>query len=292
MFSEGFRQVPRKLIRLTIENPTALWVYCYLVDKMDDRLEMTCTINVTLTANIVGIPKTTLIRLMQFLVQLEAISIVAGRKGYTVKALNYQNNPVVKAWSENGPKTVRNLVRNVVRKIELEDSDIKDIFGEHTDIVGPTFGPTFGPTYDQNVVRNGGVLDSIKKERKKKEYSLSTASVDSADSQDETKTPWLTLVNHWNDNLPTHQKVLVSMLRKNEKRKKAITAIIDTVGMNVLFDVIKGISESDFLNKKWKPKFEWITKIDNVQKVIEGNYKDTKETTKKVELTDFSRRSL
>jgi len=292
MFSEGFRQVPRKLIRLTIENPTALWVYCYLVDKMDDRLEMTCTINVTLTANIVGIPKTTLIRLMQFLVQLEAISIVAGRKGYTVKALNYQNNPVVKAWSENGPKTVRNLVRNVVRKIELEDSGIKDIFGEHTDIVGPTFGPTFGPTYDQNVVRNGGVLDSIKKERKKKEYSLSTASVDSADSQDETKTPWLTLVNHWNDNLPTHQKVLVSMLRKNEKRKKAITAIIDTVGMNMLFDVIKGISESDFLNKKWKPKFEWITKIDNVQKVIEGNYKDTKETTKKVELTDFSRRSL
>ena len=292
MFSEGFRQVPRKLIRLTIENPTALWVYCYLVDKMDDRLEMTCTINVTLTANIVGIPKTTLIRLMQFLVQLEAISIVAGRKGYTVKALNYQNNPVVKAWSENGPKTVRNLVRNVVRKIELEDSGIKDIFGEHTDIVGPTFGPTFGPTYDQNVVRNGGVLDSIKKERKKKEYSLSTARVDSADSQDETKTPWLTLVNHWNDNLPTHQKVLVSMLRKNEKRKKAITAIIDTVGMNTLFDVIKGISESDFLNKKWKPKFEWITKIDNVQKVIEGNYKDTKETTKKVELTDFSRRSL
>ena len=292
MFSEGFRQVPRKLIRLTIENPTALWVYCYLVDKMDDRLEMTCTINVTLTANIVGIPKTTLIRLMQFLVQLEAISIVAGRKGYTVKALNYQNNPVVKAWSENGPKTVRNLVRNVVRKIELEDSDIKDIFGEHTDIVGPTFGPTFGPTYDQNVVRNGGVLDSIKKERKKKEYSLSTARVDSADSQDETKTPWLTLVNHWNDNLPTHQKVLVSMLRKNEKRKKAITAIIDTVGMKMLFDVIKGISESDFLNKKWKPKFEWITKIDNVQKVIEGNYKDTKETTKKVELTDFSRSSL
>ena len=292
MFSEGFRQVPRKLIRLTIENPTALWVYCYLVDKMDDRLEMTCTINVTLTAKIVGIPKTTLIRLMQFLVQLEAISIVAGRKGYTVKALNYQNNPVVKAWSENGPKTVRNLVRNVVRKIELEDSGIKDIFGEHTDIVGPTFGPTFGPTYDQNVVRNGGVLDSIKKERKKKEYSLSTASVDSADSQDETKTPWLTLVNHWNDNLPTHQKVLVSMLRKNEKRKKAITAIIDTVGMNTLFDVIKGISESDFLNKKWKPKFEWITKIDNVQKVIEGNYKDTKETTKKVELTDFSRSSL
>jgi hypothetical protein len=116
--------------------------------------------------------------------------------------------------------------------------------------------------------------------------------VDSADSQDGTKTPWLTLVNHWNDNLPTHQKVLVSMLRKNEKRKKAITAIIDTVGMTMLFDVIKGISESDFLNKKWKPKFEWITKIDNVQKVIEGNYKDTKETTKKVELTDFSRRSL
>ena len=291
MFSEGFRQVPRKLIKLTIENPTALWLYCYLVDKMDDRVEMECLINVTLTAKIIGIPKTTLRSIMYFLADIGAISITTGRKGYLVKAINYQNNQSVKARIENGSKTDRNLDRNLDRKLQSEDISIKDILGDTADIVGSSFGSSFGSNSDRKSDRTGGVLDSgekrEKRKRKKSTSSLSTASVDSADPQEDSKASWLTLVNHWNEQLPTHQKVIVSILRKNEKRKKDINSIISNVGIEMLFDTIKSISKSEFLNGKndrnWKPDFDWILDVKNVQKVLENKYMDKQEKVMQVE---------
>ena len=288
MFTDSYRFTPRKLIELTEDNPKALWLYCYLVDKMDDRVEMTCNLNVCREHKGMGMTRASAQRAVNFLVNIGAITMTSSRNGYKISAVNYPNHSRIKSESKANQKLNQKLNQN----IQPEDTDIFGVIDDIETMRESTFESTSESCFESYPNHGTSVLYSGKKERKKKEYSLSTASVDSADSQDETKTPWLTLVNHWNDNLPTHQKVLVSMLRKNEKRKKAITAIIDTVGMNMLFDVIKGISESDFLNKKWKPKFEWITKIDNVQKVIEGNYKDTKETTKKVELTDFSRSSL
>jgi len=292
MFSEGFRQVPRKLIKLTSENPEALWVYCYLVDKMDDRVEMTCTIKVTLTAKIVGIPKTTLIRLMQFLVQLEAISIVSGRKGYTVKALNYQNNQSVKPWSENGPKTVRNSVRKVVRKIEPEDCDIKDIFGEQSDIVGPTFGPTFGPTYDENVVRNGGVLDSIKKERKKKDTADDMLThVSLAPQQAESPIP----KKSTKPKAPPKSGALyktyseeflaaygLAPLKWNAAENTSAGKLIDEVGEEISIEMVRRYFKSnDKYVKSAKHPFLHLYKFR------QQYYVTTKEVPKKIEYTTF-----
>lgn len=287
MFSEGFRQVPRKLIRLIKENPNAVLMYCYLVDHMDDRVEMTYKIVVRKERRGIGMTRKMARDALSDLVALGAITASRSGNGVLVSAISYCNH----LGPTKGPLRAQSRAQS---RAHLVSTEIHDIFGDTDDdiiIEGHVEGHVEGPHIDTSRAHLGGVLYSgekrEKRKKKKSTSSLSTASVDSADPQEDSKASWLTLVNHWNEQLPTHQKVIVSILRKNEKRKKAINSIISNVGIEVLFDTIKSISKSEFCNGKndrnWKPDFDWILDVKNVQKVLENKYMDKQEKVMQVE---------
>lgn len=287
MLQEGFRQVPRKLIRLIKENPNAVLMYCYLVDNMDDRVEMTYKMCISKEHDGIGLTMKMARDALSDLVALGAITASRSGNGVLISAISYCNH-----LGQTKGKLRANLKTNL--RANLDEPEDDDIFGRISDCInseGTVEGTVEGTHFDTSRANLGGVLYSGKKKEKRKKnkstYSLSTASVDSADPQDDSKTSWLTLVNHWNEQLPTHQKVIVSILRKNEKRKKAINSIISNVGIEMLFDTIKSISKSEFLNGKndrnWKPDFDWILDVKNVQKVLENKYMDKQEKVMQVE---------
>jgi hypothetical protein len=287
MLQEGFRQVPRKLIRLIKENPNAVLMYCYLVDHMDDRAEMTYKIVVRKEHRGIGMTRKMARDALSDLVDLGAITASRSGNGVLVSAISYRNH----LGPTKGPLRAQSRAQS---RANLVSTEIHDIFGDTDDdiiIEGPVEGPVEGPHIDTSRAHLGGVLDrGEKKEKRKKNkstYSLSTASVDSADSQDGSKPDWLALVEHWNEQLPTHQKVIVSILRKNERRKKAINAIISNVGMDALFEVIKIIPTSTFLRGDsgcgFKADFKFILNIENVQKILENKYMDKQEKVMQVE---------
>jgi len=287
MFTDSYRFTPRKLIELTEYNPKALWLYCYLVDKMDDRVEMTCNLNVCREHKGMGMTRASAQRAVNFLVNIGAITMTSSRNGYKISAVNYPNHSRIKSESKANQKLNQKLNQN----IQPEDTDIFGVIDDIETMRESTFESTSESCFESYPNHGTSVLYSGKKERKKKEKkstsSLSTAGVDSADSQDDGKPDWLAIVEHWNEQLPTHQKVIVGILRKNEKRKKAINAIISNVGMDMLFDTIKSISKSEFCNGKndrnWKPDFDWILDVKNVQKVLENKYIDKQEKVVKEE---------
>lgn len=296
MFSEGFRQVPRKLIKLTIENPTALWLYCYLVDKMDDRVEMECLINVTLTAKIIGIPKTTLRSIMYFLADIGAISITTGRKGYLVKAINYQNNQSVKAWIENGSKTDRNLDRNLDRKLQSEDISIKDILGDTADIVGSSFGSSFGSNSDRKSDRTGGVLVRGKKREKNILADDMLTPVFLAPQQAESSTPKKR--KQAKPKVPSKSGILyksyseeflaaygLAPLKWNAAENTSAGKLIDEVGEEISIEMVKRYFKSnDKYVKSAKHPFLHLYKFR------QQYYVTTKEAPKKIEYTTFVNR--
>lgn len=63
------------------------------------------------------------------------------------------------------------------------------------------------------------------------------------------------------------------------ERRKKTAAIYKKLGLEEMLKVFEMANESDFLcglgNKGFIAKFDWLIKIDNANKVLEGNYKDS-----------------
>ena len=82
--------------------------------------------------------------------------------------------------------------------------------------------------------------------------------------------------NLWNDlseNIPK-----INFIKENSTRSKHLDARIEEVGEGKFFEVLKSISNSDFLcgkNKNnWTITFDWFINASNFTKVMEGNYKN------------------
>lgn len=80
----------------------------------------------------------------------------------------------------------------------------------------------------------------------------------------------------WNDlseNIPK-----VNFIKENSTRSKHLDARIEEVGEGKFFEVLKSISNSDFLcgknNSNWTITFDWFINASNFVKVMEGNYKN------------------
>ncbi|MBU1566765.1 MAG: hypothetical protein KJ630_14210 [Proteobacteria bacterium] len=255
---------------------------------MDDRVEMTYKIVVRKEHRGIGMTRKMARDALSDLVALGAITASRSGNGVLVSAISYCNH----LGPTKGPLRAQSRAQS---RANLVSAEIHDIFGDIDDDIiseGHVEGHVEGPHIDTSRAHLGGVLyRGDKREKIKKNTSSSTASIDAADSQEDSNPPWLTLVNHWNEQLPTYRKVLVEFLRKNEKRKKSINAIIKTVGMETLFEIIKIIPTSKFLSGEsecdFKAYFDWIIKIDNIQKILEGKFTDTKEAPKKIEFTTF-----
>ena len=93
--------------------------------------------------------------------------------------------------------------------------------------------------------------------------------------------------NLWNDlseNIPK-----VNFIKENSTRSKHLKARIEEVGEEKFFEVLKSISNSDFLcgkNKNnWTITFDWFINASNFAKVMEGNYNNR--TTQKQDTNEF-----
>lgn len=93
--------------------------------------------------------------------------------------------------------------------------------------------------------------------------------------------------NLWNDlseNIPK-----VNFIKNNSTRSKHLKARIEEVGEEKFFEVLKSISNSDFLcgkNKNnWTITFDWFINASNFAKVMEGNYNNR--TTQKQDTNEF-----
>lgn len=293
MFLEGFRYTPRKLIELTEDNPKALWLYCYLVDKMDDRVEMTCKFNASLASDSLGIPKTTLIRLIRFLVDIGAISITSGRKGYVINALNYPNHKRNDSWSESGPKKEEKLVRKLVRKIEVEDTDNKDIFDDIPDIVGPKVGPNIFSHFSESWSdRECSCIDERKKEKNILADDMLTP-VFLAPQQAESPTPKKR--KQAKPKVPSKSGILyksyseeflaaygLAPLKWNAAENTSAGKLIDEVGEEISIEMVKRYFKSnDKYVKSAKHPFLHLYKFR------QQYYVTTKEAPKKIEYTTF-----
>jgi len=162
MFSEGFRQVPRKLIRLINENPNAVLMYCYLIDHMDDRAEMTYRMLVSKECNGIGMTRKMARDALSDLEALGAITASRSGNGVCVSAVNYCNC--------SGPREghVR-ATKRATKRATLNKTDIVDIFGNiDDDIIGEGHekGHEKGHHFDQSRATLGGVLDRGDKREK------------------------------------------------------------------------------------------------------------------------------
>jgi hypothetical protein len=84
------------------------------------------------------------------------------------------------------------------------------------------------------------------------------------------------LATIWNTKLPSHTQNQISLLRKNSSRITKIQSAIDKIGFEELTSIIETISKNSFLcgenDRRWKPDFLWVLKIENYMKVKEGKY--------------------
>lgn len=76
-----------------------------------------------------------------------------------------------------------------------------------------------------------------------------------------------------------------------KERKKAIKEILKSHPMSDLQSAFKKVEKSDFLKgvgRDWKASFDWLLKENNLVKVLEGNYDNTKKIKSK---TNFEGRN-
>lgn len=93
--------------------------------------------------------------------------------------------------------------------------------------------------------------------------------------------------NLWNslsENIPK-----INFIKENSTRSKHLKARIEEVGEEKFFEVLKSISNSDFLcgknNSNWTITFDWFINASNFVKVLEGNYNNR--TTQKQDTNEF-----
>jgi len=83
---------------------------------------------------------------------------------------------------------------------------------------------------------------------------------------------------------------LPKVLKVSDPRKRAIRTRLKTYKEEDLTKAFKLAEESDFLkgnnNKKWTATFDWLLNENNMIKVLEGNYKNSKQTTKPKQTTN------
>ena len=154
MFSEGFRHTPRKLAKLTKSNPNAVLMYIYLVDHMDDRLEMTYKMKVSREHNDIGMTRKMARDALSDLVALGAITMSISGKGVLISAVSYPNH--------SGPlKGHIGATKRATSRATLNKTDIVDIFGNIEDDIiskGHIEGHVEGQHFEQSRATMGGVL--------------------------------------------------------------------------------------------------------------------------------------
>lgn len=83
-------------------------------------------------------------------------------------------------------------------------------------------------------------------------------------------------VAYWNDTMEAQRAVIPKIRSIEGKRKKQILARCREFGKASLVEVVKAMSESDFLNGKnnygWVANLDWALNHQNYQKILEGNY--------------------
>ena len=108
------------------------------------------------------------------------------------------------------------------------------------------------------------------------------------DNNDNNDNNIYTLVQKaWNDlseNIPK-----VNFIKENSTRSKHLKARIEEVGEEKFIEVLKSVSDSDFLcgknNSNWTITFDWFINASNFVKVMEGNYNNR--TTQKQDTNEF-----
>ncbi len=81
-------------------------------------------------------------------------------------------------------------------------------------------------------------------------------------------------------------KELASVKIITDKRKKVINARISDYGLDTVLEVIDIVSKSSFLcnsnnTNNWKASFDWIMNPNNFVKILEGNYDNSDNKSKK-----------
>lgn len=95
--------------------------------------------------------------------------------------------------------------------------------------------------------------------------------------------------NLWNslsENIPK-----VNFIKENSTRSKHLKARVEEVGKEKFIEVLKSISNSDFLcgknNSNWTITFDWFINASNFVKVMEGNYNNKTPQRQENEFKDY-----
>ena len=289
MFSEGFRQVPRKLIRLINENPNAVLMYCYLIDHMDDRAEMTYRMLVSKECNGIGMTRKMARDALSDLEALGAITASRSGNGVCVSAVNYCNC--------SGPREghVR-ATKRATSRATLNKTDIVDIFGNiDDDIIGEGHekGHEKGHHFDQSRATLGGVLDRGDKREKNTIADDMLTPVSLAPQQAES--PTQKKRKQAKPKLPSKSGTLyksyseeflaaygLAPLKWNAAENTSAGKLIDEVGEEISIEMVKRYFKiNDKYVKSAKHPFLHLYKFR------QQYYVTTKEVPKKIEYTTF-----
>lgn len=115
-----------------------------------------------------------------------------------------------------------------------------------------------------------------KENRNKTEKNQKETNKNDKNDKNDKNILYTLVCNLWNslsENIPK-----VNFIKNNSTRSKHLDARIEEVGEEKFIEVLKSVSNSDFLcgkNKNnWTITFDWFINASNFTKVMEGNYKN------------------
>ena len=76
---------------------------------------------------------------------------------------------------------------------------------------------------------------------------------------------------------------LPRVVKLTDSRRRTLNARIKDYGIDMIYEMLELVSESDFLRgntTQWSANFDWIMNPNNFVKILEGNYKNKVEVTK------------
>jgi hypothetical protein len=122
---------------------------------------------------------------------------------------------------------------------------------------------------------NKATNKEVTKTQQRPNKEVTTNNNDNNDNND-NNILYTLVCNLWNslsENIPK-----VNFIKENSTRSKHLKARVEEVGKEKFIEVLKSISNSDFLcgkNKNnWTITFDWFINASNFTKVMEGNYKN------------------